>query len=263
VTTSLAAAYSATGAAWQRGPGRIYDRLAELVVTWSPVPIDGASALDIGAGTGAATRALVAAGAASVVAVDSAPGMLAHDAGARPPAAVADALALPFGDGTFDVVVAAFCLNHLTDPAAGLREASRVIRPGGAVVASAYAADDTHPVKAAVEGALLACGWTPQPWYVSVREDAIPRLATVDACMRVAAAARVDVEVESVRVPFPDLHAADLIAWRLGMAQHAPFVTALSETARAELAADAEARLGGSWPVLERSVVVIRTRPQH
>jgi SAM-dependent methyltransferase len=263
VTASVAAAYSATGTAWQRGPGRVYDRLAEVVVAQSPLPVDGATALDLGAGTGAATRALIAAGAAHVVAVDAAVGMLAHDAGARPPAAVADALALPFGDGVFDVVVSAFCLNHLTDPARGLREAARVVRVGGAVVASAYAADDTHPVKAAVEGALLARGWTVEPWYVAIREDAVPRLATTDACTRVANAAGLDVDVESLLVPFPDLGAADLVEWRLGMAQHAPFVSTLSETARVQVVADAEARLGESWPVLERSILVMRTRPRR
>ncbi|MDQ4069693.1 MAG: methyltransferase domain-containing protein, partial [Actinomycetota bacterium] len=134
-----AAAYSATGGRWQRGPGRVYDRLAHVLVGRSPVTVHGTSALDVGAGTGAATRALLAAGAARVVAVDTAIGMLAHDAASRPPAVVADALALPFPPASFGLTVAAFSLNHLADPAAGLAEAARVTRPGGAVVASAYA----------------------------------------------------------------------------------------------------------------------------
>jgi len=41
VPGSLTAAYSATGAAWQQGPGRVYDRLAETVVAACPVPVRG------------------------------------------------------------------------------------------------------------------------------------------------------------------------------------------------------------------------------
>ncbi len=256
---TAAAAYSATAAAWQRGPGRIYDRLAEAVVDCSPVALAGTTTLDLGAGTGAATRALLAAGAHQVVALDAAVGMLAHDARNRPPAVAGDAIALPFVSGAFDVSVAAFCLNHLPDPAAGLREAARVTRPGGAVIASAYAADDDHPVKVAVEAALRARGWRPEPWYEVVRATAIPKLATVAASRAAAAEAGLDADVFALRVPFPDLSAEDLVAWRLGMAQHAPFVAALdSDGERAALAADASARLGAGWPPLKRSMIVIR-----
>jgi len=83
---SAAAAYSAVGGGWQRGPGRIYDRLAEVVVSKLPIPLQGAVALDLGAGTGAASRSLAAGGATLVIAVDAAFGMLAHDARQRPPA---------------------------------------------------------------------------------------------------------------------------------------------------------------------------------
>ena len=201
LTTSAADAYSATGSAWQRGPGRIYDRLAEIVVAALPVSAAGGSALDLGAGTGAASRALLAAGAARVVAVDAAMGMLAHDAGGRPPAVAGDALALPFAAGAFDVTVAAFSLNHLADPAAGLREAARVTRPGGGLAASAYAEDDDHPVKQAVQAALAARGWEPEPWYRALQTDAAPKLATVAAAHgRQRKRPGLDAEVDLVRV---------------------------------------------------------------
>ncbi len=257
--SSTAAAYSATGSAWQGGPGRIYDRLAEVVVAALPAPARGGEALDLGAGTGAATRALLAAGAKRVVAVDAAYGMLAHDAPGRPPAVVGDALALPFAGAAFDVTVAAFSLNHLTDPAAGLREAARVTRPGGGLVASAYAADDDHPVKAAVEAALTARGWEPEPWYRRLREEAAPKLATVAAAQDAARAAELDADVENRRVPFPGLRTTELVAWRLGLAQHAPFVEQLpTDEERAAVAEEAIARLGDDWPPLVRSIVVLR-----
>ena len=45
----------------------------------------------------------------------------------------ADALNLPFNDGSFDLVTSAFGFRNLADYDAGLREIARVLRPGGEV----------------------------------------------------------------------------------------------------------------------------------
>jgi len=254
---ALAGAYSDTGGAWEQGPARVYDRLAAVLIDRSPIPFGGGRVLDVGAGTGAASRAAFAAGAAVAVAVDAAFGMLAYYATARPPAVVGDALALPFARSAFDATVAAFSLNHLTSPAAGLREMARVTRPGGAVLGASYAWEDTHPVKEAVRDALAARGWVPEPWYTSLGVDAIPLLATPDGFARAAREAGLSAKVEAVRVPFPELDARDLVAWRLGLAQHAPFVAGLRPHERDVLVADALARLGGEPPQLVRSVVLL------
>lgn len=254
----IAAAYDRTGAAWQAGPGRIYDRLADVALARCPVPLAGASVVDVGAGTGAATRAALACGAARVVAVDGAFGMLAVDVPARPPCAVADARALPLRSGVFDAVVAAFSINHLDDPVRALAEAARVLRPGGAIVVTAYATDDGHPVKAAVEDAAAAIGWTNDAWYAAVRAGAVPLLATTERAVTAARdAGLVDARAQRVDVPFPDLGPADLVAWRLGMANVAPFVAGLSLPQRHALAADAVARLGTGAPPLVRSMIVL------
>jgi SAM-dependent methyltransferase len=258
LTRDLARAYSTAGGSWQRGPGAVYDRLAEVVLASAPIPVAGARVLDAGAGTGAASRAAAAAGASRVVAIDAAVGMLAFGASHRPPAATSDLLALPFAADTFDLAVASFSLNHLGDPAAGLRELARVTRPGGGIVASAYASDDTHPVKGAVEAALLALGWSSAPWLEELRTSVMPLLATVDGCTRALHAAGLTGEVTSVRVPFPDLSAADLVGWRLGMAQHAPFADSLGPEARRQLVDDAISRLPEPLPPLVRSVLVLR-----
>jgi hypothetical protein len=114
-------------------------------------------------------------------------------------------------------------------------------------------------VKQAVVAALTARGWTPEPWYRALQVDAAPKLATVAAARAAAAAAGLDADVEHRRVPFPDLDATALIAWRLGLAQHAPFFHALPRQAdREAVVEDAAARLGDSWPPLERSIIILR-----
>lgn len=256
---SVTAAYDRTGAAWQTGPSRIYDRLADVVLGLVPVAWPAARVLDLGAGTGAATRAVQARGG-TVVALDAAFGMLAENASARPPGAVGDALALPFVTGTFDVVVAAFSLNHLLDPVSGLREAARVIRPGGSIVATAYTDGDDHPVKEAVGGALAARAWSAPPWYWTIKRDAVPRLATVERARAATVAAGLDATVESLEVVFADLCPTDLVEWRLGMAHTAPFVGGLDPRARAALVADALDRLGADPPPLRRPLILVHGR---
>jgi SAM-dependent methyltransferase len=254
---STAGAYSIGAAAWASGPSRVYARLADALVAASSVPFTGRLICDVGAGTGVASRAALAVGA-RVVATDLAPGMLAVDAQGRPPAVVADATSLPFPDGVFGGVVAAYCYNHLDDPVAGLREARRIVAPNSPVLASAYAEDDTHPVKAATEQALRAAGWSEPAFYGSMKADAMPKLATVERATAAAVAAGLrGVVVDAVRVPFPELTLDDLIEWRLGMANSAWFVAGLTPDARAELVARTAVILGDDVPVLVRSVIHI------
>lgn len=260
VTHALAMAYSLTGGAWQDGPGRLYDRLADVLLSSCPVPLEGCRVLDVGAGTGAASRAALAAGAREVVAVDAAIGMLTHMQAKRPPATAGDALALPFAASTFDVAVAAFSLNHLTDPARGLREMARATRHGGAIVIASFATEDDHPAKGAVESALVRRGWEPEPWYTALCADAVPLLATVEGCRAAATGAGLDAIVEVVQVRFPELRPVDLVRWRLGMAQHAPFVAALPSDERERVVGEAlevlEA-LDERVPLLVRSMLVL------
>jgi len=52
--------------------------------------------------------------------------------------AVAEQLPLP--SNTFDAALAQLVVHFMTDPVAGLREMSRVVKPGGVVTAAAWAA---------------------------------------------------------------------------------------------------------------------------
>lgn len=255
VDDAIAAAYSETGTAWQAGPGRIYDVLARhLVASISIDPHD--LALDLGAGTGAASRVLRGAGA-HVIALDIALGML-HAITDRVSCVVADVRVLPFAPATFDVVAAAFSLNHVTDPVRSLIEVRRVLRRGGQFAASVYAADDDHPVKRAVETAAFDMGWRRPPWYDELAGSAMPTLATVDRAEAALGAAGLDGDAAAVEVPIVGVTPLEMVEWRLGMAQLAPFVAALDDIQRAALRERAHQLLGPSPAPLVRRVVQLR-----
>ncbi len=259
----MAAAYSAAGDTWQKGPGRIYDRLAAALVAGSPTPLDGRAVLDLGSGTGAASRAARAAGARSVTALDAAIGMLRSEAAQRPQAVVADVQQLPFASVSFDTVLAAFCLNHLASPTRAFEEIGRVLRPSGSLLASAYADDDDHPVKGAVDAAAFDLGWRRATWATAMRDEAAPLLSTPDRAVAEARRARLrNANASVVRVAFPELSADALIEWRLGMAHLQAFVAQQSVAARAALCDAARARLGEDPPTLVRSFVALSwTKP--
>ncbi|MFG2697332.1 class I SAM-dependent methyltransferase [Kitasatospora sp. NPDC048407] len=101
----------------------------------------GSAVLDVGTGTGTAAAAACARGA-RVTAVDAEPSMLAEARRTAPEAELHTATLpeLPFADGTFDAVVGNFVLNHVGRPAEALAELRRVLRPGGRLALTTWAA---------------------------------------------------------------------------------------------------------------------------
>ena len=98
---------------------------------WKPARL-----LDVASGTGdLALEIQDACPDCEVIASDFCAEMLAH-ASSRglEHTVVADALALPFPDGGFDVVTVAFGLRNMADYPAALREMLRVLKPGGRLV---------------------------------------------------------------------------------------------------------------------------------
>jgi SAM-dependent methyltransferase len=248
----MRSAYDQSAEAWASGPEQVYARLAQSLVDAAPVSLDRARVLDLGAGTGVAGRAALAAGAALVVAVDNAAGMLRRGGSMRP--VLADACALPFTPDSFDVVVAAFSLGHVTDPLRALRETRRV---GGALLVSAFEAGWTHPAKVAVDEALTAFGFRPPAWYVALKHDIEP---LVDDPGNLGALARSagygDVSVRTVSVATGLETPAQLAGWRLGMAHVAPFVQALRPSERVAARRAAESALAGAPPLVVAMVVL-------
>lgn len=240
--------YDAAADAWRAGPARMYARMSEAMAARTRFEVGGALVLDAGAGTGVAGDAMRRRGARAVVAVDLADAMLP-----RPPAlsAVGDLTRLPFADGAFDLGVAAFSLNHFTDPVPPTAELRRVAR---ALVATTYAPEWAHPAKDAVDEVLQRHGFEPPEWYAVARAGANPGPDDLAGCA--TRAGFDDVATEVVDVDTGMRSAVDLVDWRLGMAHTAPYVAALSADRRARLRSDAQAAVDGMPPLVVAMVLL-------
>jgi SAM-dependent methyltransferase len=125
-------------------PDPALDRKFEVLVATirGLLPVD--AYLDAGCGDGRYLAALPGLGPvpARMVGVDIAESILATarrataQAGIEPELVRANLERLPLGDSEFDLVVSVQVVEHLLDPAAGLRELARVTRPGGWLVLS-------------------------------------------------------------------------------------------------------------------------------
>ena len=121
---SGAETFRASVEAYDRHVGRYGAQLAKALIEFADVQA-GMVALDVGCGPGALTAALAARlGPAGVRAVDPSEPFV-EACRARLPGArvvVADAEALPFASGMFDVTLSQLVVNFMADPEAGIRE---------------------------------------------------------------------------------------------------------------------------------------------
>lgn len=128
----------------------------ELVVE-AVDPKPGMQILDLAAGTGTSSLAFVAAGA-SVASTDLSLGMLAVGRRRNPRLSfvAADALRLPYLDGSFDAVTISFGLRNVEDTAVALRELRRVTRPGGRLVICEFSTPTAEWFRSLYEKYLMA-----------------------------------------------------------------------------------------------------------
>jgi len=124
--------------------------------------IESRDILETAAGTGIVTAAVASQLAASshLTVTDLNPAMLEiarQKLGGREAAfRQADATALPFADGSFDLVLCQFGVMFFPDKQAGYREAYRVLQPGGRFVFNVWDAIEHSPIPETVDAAVAA-----------------------------------------------------------------------------------------------------------
>ncbi len=126
----------------------------------------GDTVVDVACGTGDLTMAFARAAAAGVIGVDFTPAMLEmarrkHSrldpaTSGRIDYVAGDAMDLPLGDASADVVSIAFGIRNVQDVARAIREFARVLRPSGRLVILEFDRPDFAPVRWLNT---LYCGW--------------------------------------------------------------------------------------------------------
>lgn len=230
----------ATEESLARLPGNRGVHLYESPIAWAPVR-PGERVLDLGCGSGGATRAAAEAvgEGGRVVGVDISPEAL-EAARRRTPAGLpityrrGDARSLHFlEDRSMDCVVASLLLDEIEDIAPVLAEVFRVLRPGGRFVASTIAFDTWRPMDLAFMGAVLAVVGRNAPGAFAGR--AVRQSIPHDKRDRLAFAASGLATVEEQDVQLAAAFEDEADAWRLFSRSH--IVKVLDEEGREELRA--------------------------
>jgi demethylmenaquinone methyltransferase / 2-methoxy-6-polyprenyl-1,4-benzoquinol methylase len=127
----VAGRYDVTNDVLSLGQDRLWRRAVVKALDARP----GEVVLDIAAGTGTSSEPFADTGV-RVVPADFSLGMLRVGRARRDDLAftAADAMRLPFADGSFDAVTMSFGLRNVADPASALAEFRRVTRVGGRLV---------------------------------------------------------------------------------------------------------------------------------
>jgi ubiquinone/menaquinone biosynthesis C-methylase UbiE len=238
------------GAAYERMMGAWSRLVGAVFLDWlSPSP--GQSWIDVGCGNGAFTELLAQRSAPSaIVGVDPSAGQLSF-ARARLATDIArfehgDALALPCEDQSFDAAVMALVIFFVPDPAKGVAEMKRVVKPGGVI--SAYVWDILEPggfPMSAMHEALRGMGISPMlpPRAEVSRIDALHALWHDAGLTNIATR---EIVVARTFEDFEDYWASVEIAVAMAQSAHEMSVeakTRLKEYLRARLSADSAGRI--------------------
>ena len=255
--------YAGAARGWAGGASLVYRPLAIELVAHAPHPLRGRQVLDVGAGTGLGCAALLGVGARPV-AVDLSLNMLRWQHAARPPAAVGELTRLPLRTGAVDDAFAAFVLNHLADPVAGLKELVRVTGPGGAVLASVYSTASDNSLRDLVDEVAVAHGFVAPDWYIALKANTDSQLGAADAVTTAAHRAGLFDVVVREQVVDVGIHTAeDLVDYRFGQAQFTAWLTGLSPARRVQVRAAVIERIAPVMVPFTPTVLFLTARVPH
>jgi SAM-dependent methyltransferase len=146
VTDPAWQSYDAIADVYERVAARCHAQMARDLVA-AVAPSFGARVLDLGAGTGVAAEAAVAAVGpdGTVVAADPSSALLRRAEARRVHRVAAAAPGLPFAADAFDVVVANLVIGHFTDYTVALGDLARVLRAGGRLGVTTWGRLDRDP----------------------------------------------------------------------------------------------------------------------
>src|SRR5215470_8082519 len=174
--------------------------MAERVARFGPRRL-----LETAAGTGIVTRALARAlpESTAITATDLNQAMVDYAAAQTDARNVtwrqADALALPFPDGSFDAVVCQFGVMFFPDKRAGFREALRVLNPGGRFLFSVWDRIEENEISRVVTDAVAALFPADPPQFLARTPHGYHDVAVIREQLRDAGFARVEIETVAKR----------------------------------------------------------------
>ena len=164
--------YSRVMRAEERSYAYLYRRISKLV--------RGKEVLELATGPGALAKR-IAPVTKRMLATDYSEGMIAEaKKGACPNNLrfeVADALALPYADASFDAVVIVNALHLLPEPERALREIARVLRPDGILIAPNFVKQRENLLTRSWEALLSLAGlrfanqWTPEEYLDFLKKN--------------------------------------------------------------------------------------------
>jgi SAM-dependent methyltransferase len=237
------------GAAYERMMG-VWSRLvAEIFLDWL-APRPGLRWLDVGCGSGAFTELIVERCApGEVQGIDPSDAQLDF-ARQRPGASMAtfakgDAMALPFPEDRFDAASMALVIFFVPDPAKGVAEMVRVVRPGGIVAAYAWDIPGGGVPHEPIQAEIAAIGLKP----LRPPSAEVSRIEALGALWTRAGLEEVEVReiaVQRIFADFEDYWATNLLSPAVGstVGAMAPRDAELLKTrVRARLPADAAGRI--------------------
>lgn len=231
--------------AYERHVGRYGQELAAGMIGIAGVR-PGQRAVDVGCGTGALAVALAALlGEENVAAIDPSE-QFVEVCRSRIPGAdvrVGAAESMPFGDASFDAVLAQLVVDGMVDARQGVAEMRRVARPGGTVAACVWDFDGGMTLLGAVWQAALALDADRARSFGADRRLPFSRPDELDELWRTSGLREVEVGKISAGADYVNLD--DLwYPFAAGVGKLGAFVKSLNEEAQTRMKVDVGSNLG-------------------